>query len=172
MAHDTLLTVFIIIAAAAFVLQALAMFGVYTAMRRIQGDIAGLRADMKERLDSITQSVTGIVSDSREPVRTVMSNLVEVSRVLRDRTGSVDEVLDDLLERFRQQVVRIDQTITDVLEKIDKTTTLVQRNIAAPVSEVSAILKGVQAGMDFFLSRRRPGSAQSSDVPQDEQMFI
>ncbi|MCL5005124.1 MAG: hypothetical protein M1404_01210 [Acidobacteria bacterium] len=170
MAHDTLLTIFIIITAAAVVLQALAMFGIYKAVRRIQGEITGIRSDVKERLEPIIQSVREIVNDSRDPVRTVVSNLAEVSRVLRERTNSVDSVLDEFLDKVRLQMARIDQTITDVLEKVEKTTTTVQRNIVAPVTEVSALLKGLQAGIDFLLSRRRAG--QTSEVPQDEQMFI
>jgi hypothetical protein len=110
------------------------------------------------------------VGNSREPLRSITADLAEVARVLRERTGSVDEALDDLLDRFRLQVIRVDQTITDVLEKVDKTTATVQRNILGPVSEASAVLKGVQAGLDFFLSRRR--TSRTSDAPQDEQMFI
>jgi methyl-accepting chemotaxis protein len=170
MAHETVLTIFIIIAAAAIVLQALAMFGIYTAIRRLQGEVSSIRAEVLRRLDPLTQSVTDIVTDTREPLRTVMSNLVEVSRALREGTNSVDAVLDELLDKFRLQVVRFDETITDLLEKIEKTTTTVQRNIIGPVTEVSAILKGLQVGLDFFLSRRR--SSRTSDVPQDEQMFI
>jgi hypothetical protein len=170
MAHETVLTILIIIAAAAIVLQAIAMFGVYKVMRRIEGDVTGIRADVKSGIDPLAQSVTEIVANSRDPIRSITADLAEVARVLRERTGSVDEVLDDLLNRFRLQVIRVDQTITDVLERVDKTTATVQRNIIGPVSEASAILKGVQAGLDFFLSRRRQGRA--SDVPQDEQMFI
>ncbi|MEJ2010112.1 MAG: hypothetical protein P8Z30_18480 [Acidobacteriota bacterium] len=170
MAHETLLTIFIIIAAAAIVLQALAMVGLYIAMRRIQVDVAGMRADVMRRIDPLAESVTEIVANSRDPLRTITSDLAEVARVARERTGKVDEVLDDLLDRFRLQVVRIDQTLTDVLEKVDKTTTVVQKNIVGPVSEVSAILKGLQVGLDFFLSRRR--QSRGSEVPQDEQMFI
>lgn len=170
MAHETLLTIFIIIAAAAIVLQAFSMFGLYMAIRRIQGEVAGIRADVNRRIDPLAESLTEIVANSRDPLRSITADLAELARVLRERTGSVDDVLDDLLDRFRLQVIRVDQTITDVLEKVDKTTSTVQRNIIAPVSEASAVLKGVQAGLDFFLSRRRQG--HGSDVPQDEQMFI
>lgn len=170
MAHETVLTIFIIIAAAAIVLQAFSMFGLYMAMRKIKGEVADLRADINRRIDPLAESLTEIVGNSRDPLRSITADLAEVARVLRERTGSVDEVLDDLLDRFRLQVIRVDQTITDVLEKVDKTTTTVQRNIIGPVSEASAVLKGVQAGLDFFLSRRR--ASRTSDVPQDEQMFI
>jgi len=170
MAHDTLLTIFIIIAAAAIVLQAFSMFGLYRAIREIKEEVAGIRADVSRRIDPLAASLTEIVASSREPLRSITADLAEVARVLRQRTGSVDEALDDLLDRFRLQVIRVDQTITDVLERVDKTTATVQRNIIAPVSEASAVLKGLQAGLDFFLSRRR--ESRASDVPQDEQMFI
>ena len=170
MAHETVMTISIIIAAAAIVLQALAMFGVYQVMRRIQGEVTGIRADVNRRIDPLAESLTEIITNSREPLRSITADLAEVARVLRERTGSVDAVLDDLLDRFRLQVIRVDQTMTDVLEKVDKTTAAIQRNIIAPVAEASAILKGVQAGLDFFLARRRQSSTR--DVPQDEQMFI
>lgn len=170
MAHETVLTIFIIIAAAAIVLQAFSMFGLYMAIRKIQGQVVDLRADITRRIDPLAESLTEIVGNSRDPLRSITADLAEVARVLRERTGSVDEVLDDLLDRFRLQVIRVDQTITDVLEKVDKTTATVQRNIIGPVSEASAVLKGVQAGLDFFLSRRR--ESRTSDAPQDEQMFI
>ena len=170
MAHETVLTIFIIIAAAAIVLQAIAMFGLYMAVRRMQGEVKGIRADVNGRIDPLVQAATEIVDNAREPLRTITADLAAVSRVVRKRSGSVDEVLDDVLDRFRLQVIRVDETISDVLEKVDKTTSTVQRNIIGPVSEASAVLKGVQAGLDFFLSKRR--ESRSSDVPQDEQMFI
>jgi methyl-accepting chemotaxis protein len=170
MVHETVLTIFIIIAAAALVLQGLAMYGLYKVVERMQGEVASLRADLTSHIDPLADALAEIVTSSRDPLRSFVNDLAEVARVLRERSGSVDEVLDDLLDRFRLQVIRVDQTITDVLEKVDKTTATVQRNIIGPVSEASAVLKGIQAGLDFFLSRRR--ESRASDVPQDEQMFI
>jgi|YelNatPaOPRAMG01_1025707.scaffolds.fasta_scaffold25807_2 uncharacterized membrane protein (Fun14 family) len=170
MAHEIVLTVFVVIAALALVLQGLAMFGLYKIMQRMQGEVANIRSEMSERINPLAEALTGIASDAREPLRTITADLAEVTRVLRERAGSVDEVMDDLVDRFRLQVIRVDKTITDVLEKVDKTTTVVQRNIIGPVSEAAALLKGIQAGLDFFLSRRR--ESRTSDIPQDEQMFI
>ena len=170
MAHETLLTIFIIIAAAAVVLQAFVMFGLYKAIRRIQDDVAGMRADVARRIEPLADSLKEIITNSRDPLRSITTDLAEVARVAREGAGKVDDVLDDLLDRFRLQVIRVDQTVTDVLEKVDKTTTAVQKNIIGPVTEVSAILKGLQVGLDFFLTRRR--QARTSEVPQDGQMFI
>lgn len=170
MVLDIVLMIFILVAAAALVLQGLAMFGLYKVAERMQVEVSNLRTEITSHINPLADSLAEIVGDSRDPIRSATADLAEVARVLRERSGSVDEVLDDLLDRFRLQVIRVDQTITGVLEKVDKTTTAVQRNIIGPVSEASAVLKGLQAGLDFFLSRRR--GSQASDVPQDEQMFI
>ena len=170
MAHETVLTIFVIIAALALVLQALAMFGLYKVVQRMQGEIANIRAELATRINPLAETLTGMITEAREPLRMITADLAEVTRVLRERAGSVDDVLDDLVDRFRLQVIRVDKTITDVLEKVEKTTTIVQRNIIGPVSEAAALLKGIQAGLDFFLARRR--ESRTSDIPQDEQMFI
>ena len=170
MAHETVLTIFVIIAALALVLQGLAMFGLYKVVQRMQGEIANIRAELAARINPLAETLTGMITEAREPLRMITADLAEVTRVLRERAGSVDDVLDDLVDRFRLQVIRVDKTITDVLEKVDKTTTIVQRNIIGPVSEAAALLKGIQAGLDFFLARRR--ESRTSDIPQDEQMFI
>ncbi|HZT70322.1 MAG TPA: hypothetical protein VFC10_11330 [Terriglobia bacterium] len=170
MAHETVLTIFVIIAALALVLQGLAMFGLYKVVQRMQGEIANIRAELAARINPLAETLTGMITEAREPLRMITADLAEVTRVLRERAGSVDDVLDDLVDRFRLQVIRVDKTITDVLEKVEKTTTIVQRNIIGPVSEAAALLKGIQAGLDFFLARRR--ESRTSDIPQDEQMFI
>lgn len=170
MVLDTVLTIFIIIAAAALVLQGFAMYGLFKVVERMHVEVSSLRTELTSHIDPLADSLAEMVKDSRDPLRSIVNDLGEVARVLRERSVSVDEVLDDLLDRFRLQVIRVDQTITDVMEKVDKTTATVQRNIIGPVSEASAVLKGVQAGLDFFLSRRR--ETRVSDVPQDEQMFI
>src|SRR5215472_41578 len=138
MAHPIVLTIFIIIAALALVLQGLAMFGLYKVAERMQVEMSSLRAEISSRVDPLADSLVEVMRDSRDPLRSIAVDLAEAARVVRERAASVDEVMDDLLDRFRLQVIRVDQTVTDVLEKVDKTTTSVQRNIIAPVSEASA----------------------------------
>ncbi len=115
MAHETVLTIFVIIAALALVLQGLAMFGLYKVVQRMQGEIANIRAELAARINPLAETLTGMITEAREPLRMITADLAEVTRVLRERAGSVDDVLDDLVDRFRLQVIRVDKTITDVL---------------------------------------------------------
>ena len=170
MAHETLLTVFVIVAAAAIVVQALLMSGVYLAIRKIHLEVQGVRADVKQRLDPLTQSVTEILANSREPVRTITTNLAEISQVLRNWTTHVDALVADLVDKTRVQVFRLDEMMSDLVQKVETTADVVQQNVLAPIHEVSALIKGVRSGLEFLFSRRR--AAGVSEASQDEQMFI
>ncbi len=170
MGEEIFLTVFIMIAAAAVALQALAMFGIYKSIGKLQQEIEGIRADTKQRLDPLAQGLSEIVANSRDPLRTVTANLAEVSQILRDRTRNVDGLMDDLVDKTRLQVIRADQVVTSLLERVETTGATIQQTVLGPIQEVSAVIKGVRTAVEFLFARRR--AAAVSDVPQDEQMFI
>ena len=170
MPQDTLLTVILFLVAVAILLQASAMAGIWMSVRKIPGQIESIRADVKQRLDPLTQSVTEIVTNSREPVRSISTNLAEISRIMRNRAGQVDTTVADLVDRSHLQIVRVDQMISNLVEKVETTTDAVQANVLAPIHEVAAVVKGVRTGLEFLFARGHSRSAP--EATQDEQMFI
>lgn len=170
MSHETVMAIFVIVAALAIIIQAGILFGVFKTMREIQRDLEGTRADMKQRFDPLMTSVTDLVNESREPLRNISSNLAEVTRTLRDRTDHVDAIVADFADRTRLQIIRVDQLVTDLVHRVEQTAEVVQRNVLAPMQEVSAVMKGVRSGLEFLFSRRR--NPRAAEVTQDEQLFI
>jgi hypothetical protein len=170
MANDTALTVVLILVAVAVLMQAAAMIGIWLSMKSLHRELQGVRADVKQRLDPLTQSVGEILANSREPVRAITTNLAEISRMLRDRTDHVDGMVADLVDKSRLQIIRVDQMVSDLVLKVETTADVVQRNVLAPIQEVSAVIKGVRSGLEFLFSRRRVPSV--SEATQDEQLFI
>jgi len=170
MEHDTLLTVFVIVAAVALVMQMLVMAGIYRAMRDLHRDLIDVRAVTKQKLDTLTERVTEFIASSREPVRDIAANLAEISRTLRDRTSQFDSVLADFLDRSRLQIIRIDQLVTSLVDKAENTAGAVEKKVVAPVHEMAAVIAGVRKGFEFLFARRR--NAAVSETTQDEQMFI
>jgi hypothetical protein len=169
MPQDNLLIAVLVLMAAAVILQAWSMAGIWMSVRKIPGQIESIRSDVKQRLDPLAQSVTEIVANSREPVRSISVNLAEISRLMRDRAGQVDVAVADLVDRSRLQIVRVDQMVSGLIEKVETTSDAVQQNVLAPVEEVAAVVKGIRTGLDFFFRRRPAGVSES---PHDEQMFI
>ena len=170
MVENTGLTIALILVALAVLMQACAMIGIWLVMRKIPGQIEAVRTDVKQRLDPLAHSVTEIVSDSREPLRTITANLADISKMLRERTGDVDALVAELVDKSRAQVIRVDQLVSDLVKKVETTSDAVQRGVLAPMQEVSAVIKGMQAGLEFLFSRRRTTSV--SEAAQDEQLFI
>ncbi len=170
MTHDDVLLAFVILAALAFVAQALAMWRASTAIQEIRREVREVRTEVKQRIDPLAQSLAEILSNSREPARTFMANLADMSRVARDRTIRVDQLAEDLADRTRLQIVRIDQLVTSLIDKVESTTDRVQQTVLIPVQEISALAKALKAGLGFLFARRR-GSAVS-ETTQDEQLFI
>lgn len=170
MAHDTVLSVFVIIAAVAIVMQGFVMFGIWRAIEKIPPKIDEIHAHIKERLDPLTESVTEIVASSRDPLRTITANLAEISQTLRQRSVQVDEVVEDLVEKTRLQIVRADQLLTHLADKVEATTDKIQQGVLAPIQEITAAIKGLQTGWEFLFSKRRPRGV--SEGSHDDQMFI
>ena len=77
MANNHALTVVLFLVALAVLMQGGAMVGIWVAIRKMQREVEGVRADLKQRLDPLTQSVGEMLSNSREPVRAIVSNLAE-----------------------------------------------------------------------------------------------
>ena len=164
------LTIALILVALAVLMQAWTMIGIWLIMRKIPAQIEAVRAEVKQRLDPLTQSVTEIVSNAREPLRTITSNLADISKILRGRTADVDALIAEIVDKSRAQVIRVDQMVFDLVEKVETTSDAVQRGVLAPIQEVSAVIKGMRAGLEFLVSRRRTTSVR--EAAQDEQLFI
>ena len=170
MEQNTGLTVALILVAIAVLMQAGAMLGIWLAIRKVPGQIENMRADVKQRLDPLTQSALEIVNNSREPLRTISANLAEISTILRDRTSNADQVAAELLDKSRSQIVRVDRMVSELVEKVETTADAVQKGVLGPISEVSAVVKGVRSGLEFLFTRRRVTNV--SEATQDEQLFI
>lgn len=170
MSNDTTLTLVLFLVAVAILLQAGAMIGIWLSIRKIPGQLEGIRADVRQRLDPLTQSMTEIVANSREPVRTITANLAEISRLLRDRTSNVDEVVAEMVDKSRLQIIRVDHMVSDLVARVVTTADVVQRSVLTPIQEVSAVVKGVRTGLEFLFARRRPSSV--TEGTSDEQLFI
>jgi hypothetical protein len=170
MTTGAVLTVFVVIAALAFLAQAILLALLYVSIRELPAQIGGIRADVKQRLDPLTQSISEILANSREPVQTITTNLAEISRILRERAGHIDGLVADLVDKSRLQVIRADQLISGLAAKVESAADTVEKQVLAPIQELAALIKGVRSGLLFLFSRRRVSSV--TEATQDEQMFI
>ena len=83
----------------------------------------------------------------------------------------MDATVNDIVDRTRLQVIRADELVNRTMDRVEETTEMVHRTVISPVRQLSGLMQGVSAGLEFFLGRKRRQSRDGVGVPQDE-LFI
>ncbi|MGA8368030.1 MAG: hypothetical protein ACLQMT_09855 [Candidatus Acidiferrales bacterium] len=164
------LVFFIVIAAIAIVVQMAILVAMFVMMRDTAMRFMRMAAQLQARVDPILLRSSRILEDSEERIASIMADASEISRVARGQAQRVDRVFSDAVERLRIQVVRADHILTGTLEVIEEAGSMVRSTVWEPVRQVSAVLKGLKAGLDFFRGRERRPAPETA--PQDEELFI
>ncbi|HEX8816799.1 MAG TPA: hypothetical protein VF753_14980 [Terriglobales bacterium] len=169
MENINLLMVFIGITALAVLIQAGMLTGMYLALRKNASLVEALTAEIKSKALPVVEEVRSTLSELRPRIETVMSNASESSTLVRAQIQRIDVTVNDILDRTRLQVIRADELVTRTLEQVEDTTDTVHRAVVSPVRQLSGLVAGVTAGLDFLMGarRRRDGAPATHD-----EMFI
>lgn len=171
---ENLLPLFIAVTAAAVVLQAGILVGMYVAMRKSSARMEALAEEVKSKALPTLDSTQAMINELRPQLATIAENLAEVTKTVRYQVQRVDATVNDIIDRSRLQVIRTDELLTRTLDRVEETTEVVQKTVVSPVRQFAGLIQGVTAGIEFlFASRRRNGGSREGRraVPQDE-MFI
>ncbi|HVR26669.1 MAG TPA: hypothetical protein VMU26_25490 [Candidatus Polarisedimenticolia bacterium] len=200
---ENLMPWFIAATTAAVVLQALILVALYFAVRKTAAKLQGEVTELKEKSLPMIQSTEAVliellpktaklvdnlmelqpkighivdtVVELGPKVQLVVSNLAETTASVRAEVQRVDATVNDVMDRARLQVIRADELLTRTFDRVEHTSDVVAKTVVSPVRQVSGIVRGVTAGVEFLLGNRggkNGGSrAQRRAVPQDE-MFI
>jgi methyl-accepting chemotaxis protein len=166
---NTLLTIFIAVTAAAVLLQAGILAGMYFAVRKTSAKVEALAEEVKTKVLPTAELAHSMINDLRPKIETLVENVSVSTTVLRTQLERIDATLTDIVDRTRLQVIRADEFVTGTMDKLEETREAVQRTVVSPVRQISGLMHGLTVGMEAFFSRRRGRS--SANVQQDE-MFI
>ena len=166
---NTLLIWFIAVTAAAVLLQAGILLGMYFAVRKTSAKVESLAAEVKTRVVPTAELAHAMISDLRPKIETLVDNVSVSTTVLRAQLERIDATLTDIVDRTRLQVIRADEFLTSTMDKLEETRESVQRTVVSPVRQISGLMHGLTVGVEAFFNRRR--SRNSPSVQQDE-MFI
>ena len=166
---NNLLIWFIAVTAAAVLLQAGILLGMYFAVRKTSAKVESLSAEVKTRVLPTAELAHAMMSDLRPKIETLVDNVSVSTTVLRAQLERIDATLTDIVDRTRLQVIRADEFLTSTMDKLEETRESVQRTVVSPVRQISGLMHGLTVGVEAFFNRRR--SRNSPTVQQDE-MFI
>jgi hypothetical protein len=175
MLMENLTPLFIAMTGAAVLLQACLLAAIYLAMRKSTARLEALATEVKSKAIPALESAQSILTEIRPKIRVVADNVQETTSMLRAEIERVDATINDVVDRARLQIIRADELLGRTLDKVEQTSEMVHQTVVSPVRQVSGLVRGITAGLEFFFSRRGRRNGGSRDVrrpvPQDE-MFI
>ncbi|HTR65216.1 MAG TPA: hypothetical protein VMH85_05565 [Terriglobales bacterium] len=164
------LTIFIAITASALTAQAIVMGAMFFAMRRTSERMEALAEELKTKLLPAAETAQAMLIELRPKIETTVSNVSETSTMVRAQMERLDATVNDVLDRSRLQIIRADEIVSRTLDKVEETTEAVHKTVISPIRQISGIMHGLTAGVEFFLAGKRRRN-NGVTVPQDE-MFI
>jgi uncharacterized protein YoxC len=173
MTDSSLLMIFIGIVAISFLVQCIAWIVLARTVQHLAARVEVLGKDLSTTAQSISEKVEGLVSSlktSAENLRTLQENLTATSEVIHRRVVSVDRFLSDATDSARLQIIRIQDTVDMACRRTEYAIDLLYRGVLRPVSEASAIMNGLRAGLAVLLRRANPPAVRARR--EDEEMFI
>ena len=163
---------FIVIAAIAIVIQAAILAAMAVQVRAAVENFTRIATQLQTRIDPILLRTNRILENSEDRIASIMSDASEVTRLARGQAQRLDRVFTDTIDRLRIQILRADQILTGALEVIDEAGTTVRKKLWEPVHKATAVLRGLQAGLDFIRNARGLQPSSSDAVSEDEELFI
>jgi methyl-accepting chemotaxis protein len=170
MDQQTVLTLFVIVAAVAIVLQMTILLALYLSVRKTSSRMEALADEVKARALPMLDAAQSIMVDSRERIDTLTRNAAEISTTVKSQVDRVSATVDDVVDRTRLQVIRADELVTRTFDKVEETTETVQTAVAAPVRQLTGVLQGVAVGLGAFFGNRQ--RRQGMRAAEDEELFI
>jgi len=161
----TLLTIFVIVAAVALIIQAGMLIGLFIVARGIQAKITAILPDVQNVIGISKRTLEGVEKHVHK-IGTTSSAILDVTK---QQLVKVDELLTDATTRAKVQMERAEMVLDDAMTRTQQTVSLVQRGVVRPVREVYGVFSGIRTALSHL---GRAGRPTVDHATSDEEMFI
>jgi methyl-accepting chemotaxis protein len=166
---ETYLPAFVGVTAGAVLLQALILVALYLSVRKTTARLEALADEVKTKALPTIEQANSLMVDLKPRIETVAANITDTSNTVKAQLTRIDATVGDVLDRTRLQVIRADELLSRTMDRVEETSEMVHRTVSSPVRQVSGLIQGLSAGVEYFFGQRR--RRDNVGVPQDE-LFI
>lgn len=167
---QTWVAVFVVVTAVAFLLQTAILFGFYLLFRRTSAEITRLSGNFESRVFPLLNRVRSLLEESESDLHDMVHNVAEVTRTVHANSRRFDRLLEEAADRLRLQLVHADRLMSGALDTVEDSVQELQDALIEPVRTVTAFIRGVRAGVNFF--RGRSHVAERRREAEDEGLFV
>ena len=170
--NETLVYIFVIVAAAAIVIQAGILFGLFLAFRKTTARVEAIATNVESKAIPLLDSAKTILDENGPRLKEITQNLSETTSTLKTQMNRVDATLNDVLDRTRLQVIRVDDMVSRTMDKVEETTEMLQHTVVSPVKKLTGIMQGLSVGLGAYIQRRRKATMEAVTAVEDDELFI
>jgi uncharacterized protein HemX len=160
---QTLLVVFIAIAAISILMQAGFTIAIFLGARKTQKKITALADDVRLHALPAIMSSRELIQDLTPKLKSITENLTATTATLRSKTEQIGVVVGDVTERAHVQASRVDGIVRGTLDQLTLAVQAIEHGIAVPVRQVNGIINGLRAGVDVMRSKDAGNHLDSED---------
>jgi methyl-accepting chemotaxis protein len=160
---------FVIVAAVSLFVQMLIFGAMFLTIRRVSRRMEEIADDLQRRINPVISRLQMIVEEAQPRISNMISDAAEITHVARGQVQRVDRMVTEAVDRLRMQLVHADQILTGALETVEETGARIRSSVWRPVQSVTALVRGIQTGLEFYRGRRRQADGVTE---QDEELFI
>jgi hypothetical protein len=160
---QTLLVVFIAIAAISILMQAGFTIAIFLGARKTQKKITALADDVRLHALPAIMSSRELIQDLTPKLKSITENLTATTATLRSKTEQIGVVVGDVTERAHVQASRVDGIVRGTLDQLTLAVQAIEHGIAVPVRQVNGIINGLRAGVDVMRSKDASNHLDSED---------
>src|SRR6476469_9412446 len=169
--ENHIITIFVVVAAVAIVVQMGILLALYLALRRTSERMEGIAGRLEQQATPVLATAAAILDDAKPKIAEITTNLAETSASVRSHVTEAGHANSEIMERARLQAARLDEFVISAAQKVEATSELLQHKVLSPMRRVRAVVTALNAGLSFFKSTRSPRRNSSGEV-EDEEMFI
>ncbi len=167
---DWVMPTFVIVAAVSLFLQMVIFAAIFFQFRRLSRRLEAIADDMQRRINPVISRLQMLVEEAQPRISSMISDAAEMTHVARGQVQRVDRMLTEAVDRLRMQLVHADQILTGALDAVEETGSRIRSTVWRPVHSMTALVRGIQTGLEFYRGRRRQANGPSEQ--QDEELFI
>jgi hypothetical protein len=163
---------FVAVTAVAVVFQACMLGAIFFLVLKLGRRLDETMLEIRSRVAPILGRVQMIVDDVHPQLTNMVADAAHITHLARTQVQNADRVVGEAFDRLRLQLAHTDQILTGVLETVEEAGAAIRRTVLGPVQSVTAIVRGIQTGLDFLRGSRRRTEAPAAPETQDESLFI
>ena len=160
----TVMTAFVCVAAAAMLIQAGLLFGIYKSARGLHENVQRLMP----KIDGLLETSRQTIEDSRKQIADITAKTSEILDITHRQVQRVDEILEDATSRARVQLDRAEMVLDDAMGRAQRTVAIVEGGIVKPLLQIQGVAAGIKTAITFLIR----GRFNPADAHADEEMFI